>query len=323
MPTIAELKLQLDDAITLRLISSAFTEASAAGLQKIKKQFETNKEFYDEISHVYHLVRVGGEKLQIDPKHPLPPKKNISVAMTSNQRFYGNLNVNIMRGFVEAVERDKTDVMVIGMTGIDFMKGSGFLRPYQTMQFAKDNPTTEEIKSFLDKTTEYESIFIYFPKFVSLVTQSVGVIDITQYINTGDPTPEEEIHILFEPEYSLILEFFRRQIRNLLLMHVLLEASLSRTSARLLTMSSAEDRAREMMKTTQSQLRKIQLSINNARLLETFAGISKWKKKKKEIEIKLGEGKRSLQKQRESDHGTGEITVGVGEPFAVQTEKDN
>jgi hypothetical protein len=54
-------------------------------------------------------------------------------------------------------------------------------------------------------------------------------------------------------------------------------------------MSSAEERANDMMKATQSQLRKIQLSINNARLLETFAGISKWKKKKKEIEIKLGQ----------------------------------
>ncbi len=288
MPTIADLKLQLEDAITLRLISSAFTEASAAGLQKIKKEFETNKEFYDEISHVYHLVRLGAEKLKLDPKNPPPVKKNISVAMTSNQRFYGNLNVNIMRGFVDAVERDKTDVMVIGVTGIDFMKGSGFIRPYQTIQFEKDSPTTDEIKAFLDKTTEYESIFIYFPKFVSLVTQTVGVIDITQYINTSDPTPEEEIHILFEPEYSMILEFFRRQVRNLLLMHVLLEASLARTSARLLTMSSAEERANDMMKATQSQLRKIQLSINNARLLETFAGISKWKKKKKDVEIQLG-----------------------------------
>lgn len=289
MPTIAELKGQLDDALTLRLISSAFTEASAASLQKIKKQFETNRQFYDEISHVYHLVRSGGEKLKLAKNTPPPVLKNVSVAMTSNQRFYGNLNVNIMRGFLEAVEKDDTDVLVLGITGIDFMRSSGFKRPYKTLQFEKDILTTDDIKKFLDATNEYESIFIYFPKFVSLVTQTVGVIDITQAINPTDPTPEEEIHILFEPEYSLIVDFFRRQIRSLLLMHVLLEASLSRTSARLLTMSSAEERATEMMKVTKSQLRKIQLSINNARLLETFAGISKWKKKKKDLSIQLPE----------------------------------
>lgn len=298
MPTIADLKLQLDDAFTLKLISSAFTEASAAGLQKIKKQFETNRAFYDEISHVYHLVRASGERLALERKIKLPEKKTISVAMTSNQRFYGNLNVNIMRGFQEAVEKGTTDVMVIGLTGIDFIKGAGFIRPYQTMMWEKDAPSTDELKAFLDKTTEYDTILIYYPKFVSLVTQTVGVLDITQAVNPADPTPEEEIHILFEPEYVQILEFFKRQIRSLLLMHILLEASLSRTSARLLTMSSAEERAEEMMKTTKSQLRKIQLSINNARLLETFAGISKWKKKKKNIEIQLGAAKKVAARTR-------------------------
>lgn len=297
MATIAELKGQLDDALTLRLISSAFTEASAAGLQKIKKQFETNRQFYDEISHVYHLVRTGGEKLKLAKNEVPIERRSVSVAMTSNQRFYGNLNINIMRGFVEAVEKDTTDVLVIGMTGGDYMKSAGLSRPYKTMQFEKDVLTPDDIKTFLDATTEYESIFIYFPKFVSLVTQTVGVIDITQAINPTDPTPEEEIHILFEPEYSQILDFFRRQIRSLLLMHVLLEASLSRTSARLLTMSSAEERATEIMKTTKSQLRKIQLSINNARLLETFAGISKWKKKKKDISISLEQATREGDKR--------------------------
>ncbi|HUD19761.1 MAG TPA: FoF1 ATP synthase subunit gamma [Patescibacteria group bacterium] len=281
MPTIADLKLQLDDAITLSLISSAFTEASAAGLQKIKKQFEINQQFYDEISHVYHLVRASGERLQLDKKITPLEKKIVSVAMTSNQRFYGNLNVNVMRGYLEEIEKQKTDVMVIGLTGSDFMKSSGFVKPYSTMMFEKDSPTTQEVQKFLDATVQYDSILVYFPKFVSLVTQTVGVIDITQTISPTDQTPEEEIHILFEPEYSKILEFFKRQVRNLLLMRVLLEASLSRTSARLITMSSAEERADALIKETKGQLRKIQLSIANTRLLETFAGIGKWKKKKK------------------------------------------
>ncbi len=281
MPTIADLKLQLDDAITLSLISSAFTEASAAGLQKVKKQFEINQQFYDEISHVYHLVRASGERLQLEKKIAPLEKKIVSVAMTSNQRFYGNLNVNVMRGYLEEIQKQKTDVLVIGLTGIDFMKSSGYVKPYNTMMFDKDSPTNIEIQKFLDATAQYDSILVYFPKFVSLVTQTVGVIDITQTISPTDQTPEEEIHILFEPEYSKILDFFKRQVRNLLLMRVLLEASLSRTSARLITMSSAEERADDLIKETKGQLRKIQLSIANRRLLETFAGIGKWKKKKK------------------------------------------
>ncbi|OGG11422.1 hypothetical protein A2Z00_05560 [Candidatus Gottesmanbacteria bacterium RBG_13_45_10] len=281
MPTVSDLKVQLEDAITLSLISSAFTEASASGLQKIKGKFETNRQFYDEISHVYHLVRVSADRLRLDEKKkPIEPKM-LSVAMTSNQRFYGNLNINIMHGFLEETAKVKTDIMVVGLTGIEYMRSQTYPHPYEKMQFEKDNPNIDEVRVFLEKTTPYDQVLVYFPKFVSLINQIVGVIDITQAINPKDQPLEEEIHILFEPEYDKILEFFRQQVRHLLIMHVLLEASLSRTSARLLTMSAAEERSAALIKQTKMQLRKIQLSISNARLLETFAGMGKWKNKRK------------------------------------------
>ncbi len=282
MPTIADLKIELEDATTLRLISSAFTEASAARIQKIKKAFETNRQFYDEISHVYHLVRVSGMKKTAagkgDAGERAAPGKTILVAVTSNQRFYGNLNVNIMHGFVEDVQKGGGDVMVIGTTGCEYMRSINYVQPYKTVTFAHDNPTPEETRAFIDAVEPYDSVMVYYPKFVSLVTQTVGVIDLTQAVSATDAPTEEEIHILFEPEYSMILQFFARQVRNLLFAHVMLEADLSRTAARLLTMSAAEERSIELIKQKRSQLRKIQMSIANAKLLETFAGIQQWKK---------------------------------------------
>jgi len=75
-----------------------------------------------------------------------------------------------------------------------------------------------------------------------------------------------------------MVEFFERQVRSLLFLRVLLETDLSRTAARLISMSSAEERANEMMKEKKSQLRKVMTSFINRRLLETFAGMSKWNK---------------------------------------------
>jgi ATP synthase F1 gamma subunit len=279
MATLADLRLELDDATTLKLISSAFTEAAASRIQKIKKQFETNQQFYSEISHVYHLVRESGKLMKIGEKDPSPASKNLAVAVTSNQRFYGNLNVNIMRGFLDAISRMKTDLLVIGTTGHDYLRSTGYTNPYEHMIFAHDDPTTDETRAFLDKIMPYDSVMVYYPKFVSLVTQSVGSIDLTQTVSKTDKTEEGEIHILFEPEYDKILDFFKRQVRSLLFLHVMLEADLSRTAARLITMSGAEERSTALIKTKQSELRKIQASIANVKLLETFSGMGKWKKK--------------------------------------------
>lgn len=278
MATLADLRLELDDATTLRLISSAFTEAAASRIQKIKRQFETNRQFYDEISHVYHLVRESGKLVRIDGKVQPAGSKNLAVAVTSNQRFYGNLNVNIMRGFLDAIGRLTTDVLVVGTTGHDYMRSIGYTKPYEHMIFIHDDPTKEETRSFLDKIMPYDSVMVYYPKFVSLVTQTVGSIDLTQTVSKTDKTPEDEIHILFEPEYDKILDFFKRQVRSLLFLHVMLEADLSRTAARLITMSGAEERSTVLIKQKRGELRKIQASIANVKLLETFAGIKKWKK---------------------------------------------
>jgi F-type H+-transporting ATPase subunit gamma len=278
MPTIADLKLELDDATTLKLISSAFTEAAASRIQKIKKQFETNRQFYDEISHVYHLVRESGKLMKDKNAKADKLQKILCIAVTSNQRFYGSLNVNIMHGFIDAVSRLTTDILVIGTTGKDYMRSTAFGKPYEHMIFAHDDPTTEETRTFLDKIMPYDTVMVYYPKFVSLVTQTVGSIDLTQTVSATDKPLEDEIHILFEPEYTKILEFFQRQVRSLLFLHVMLEADLSRTAARLITMSGADERSTELIKQKKGELRKVQASIANVKLLETFSGMSKWKK---------------------------------------------
>jgi len=279
MPSVADLKVELDDIVTMKFIASAFTEASAARLKGIKDAFQQNKEFYEEISHVYHLVRLAGEAQKIKNKKKAPEEaKMLMVAITSNQRFYGNLNVAIMHQYLGDIEKRKTDLLVVGVTGHDYMRSMGYVHPFEKLIFVKDSPNPEETRLFLDKIRPYDTVWLYYPKFMTLVTQTVGINDITQAANPAESVPKDEIHILFEPEYAKILDFFQHQVRALLFLRVMLEADLSRTAARLLTMSAAEERSDELIKDKKSELRKVKTSIVNAQLLETFAGMSKWKK---------------------------------------------
>lgn len=277
MSTIADLKAELEEGTTLNFISSAFTEASAARIGRIRSLFEANRQFYDEISHVYHLVRLSSLGLDLAKSKESVHAKVLSVAVTSNQRFYGNLNAVIMRSFLEAIGSGQTDNLVIGATGHDYMKAVDYKKPFNKMIFVHDDPTSEETRSFLDTIMPYDAVVVYHPKFVSLVTQTVGTIDITQAMVAGDKTSEDEIHMLFEPESLKILEFFQRQVRALLFLHVMLEANLSRTAARLITMSNAEERSAELIKKKHAEIRKLQASIVNEKLLETFAGMRQWK----------------------------------------------
>ncbi len=274
MPTINEIKAELDDAQTLKMISSAFTEASAARVQKIKKLFEMNRQFYEEISHVYHLVRAGHSEQML--KKPEPATEGVMyVGLTSNQRFYGNLNVTIMDKLIADFEKDtgKKHLLIIGSTGRDFLRSRADSKNHDVLLFEKENPTTAEVGKFLDSVKHFEPVQLYYPKFVSLVSQTVGITDITQAAKKGEELPPDEINMLLEPEHSKMLAFFERQVRSLLFLRVVLEADLARTAARLITMSSAEERSTALIKSKKGQIRKIQSSIINAKLLETFAAL--------------------------------------------------
>jgi ATP synthase F1 gamma subunit len=279
MSSVADLKQSLSDMVTMKFISSAFTEASAARIKNIRDAFERNKTFYDEVSHVYHLVKVNGNKNKKTVKKETVKKlKTVSVALTSNQRFYGTINVNIVNTLLTKTDKTDTDILIIGSTGNDAMKSAYSGRPYKLMNFAKDKPTTEEIKAFIERVKEYDSVVVYYPKFISLISQGVGYIDITFSTDPNMKEDSAELNIIFEPELTQMLEFFENQIRSILFLRVLLETELARTAARLVSMSAAEERADELIKEKKSELRKLQTSIVNIRLLETFAAIKKWKK---------------------------------------------
>ncbi len=293
MASIGELKEELGDLVTMKFISQAFTEASAARIQKLKNKFELNYQFYKEISHVYHVVRVSsvikaapvptkvlGKFKKTPPKVIIdqPTGKKLMVALTSNQRFYGTINVQIMQTFIPEALRENADIWVVGLTGRDVVKSGSFPREYKFMQFAKELPNDAEVTQFLADTEAYDSVVLYFPKFETLLRQSVGVLDITQAATPTETIDTDEINILFEPELSKALAFFKASVRQVLLHRCLLETDLARTAARLVAMSAAEERSDELIKAKKSAIRKVHSAFVNRRLLETFAGIKKWKK---------------------------------------------
>jgi ATP synthase F1 gamma subunit len=283
MPTVIDLKVELEDSKMLKFLSSAFTEASGARISKIRGAFEKNRQFYEEICHIYYLVKKSVEKVRQAEKSkvksviPLQNGKTALVAFTSNQHFYGNINSIIIRQFTHDAETKEADLLILGKTGRELLHSKRIGKKFEFIQFAKDSPDDTEINEFLKKVRDYDSVLVYFPKFVTLVTQKVEVLDITKFEKPDDKIKDEDINIIFEPELSKMIVFFTSQIQKVLFLRVILETDLSRTAARMISMSAAEERADKMIKDKNLELKKAQVGVMNRKLMETFAGMSKWK----------------------------------------------
>lgn len=272
MPPLERLKEEIKDEETLQSLASAFTEVSASKISRLKEKFEENQAFYQEISDLYRLVKYSGHL------RPTASKKEIAIAITTNNRFYGVINLEVMRKFVAETQNRPTDRLVVGKIGVLYLPSIGFKEPFATLILKSDTPQLKDLEKLLEMAQPYQQVFLYYPRFQTLYTQTPAVTDITY-----SPTPEvkraveETLHFIFEPELPQIVDFFETQIRTILLQRVLLEVELSVTASRLQAMSRAQEHAETALNQKKFALTKATHSLINARLLDSLSRVKLWK----------------------------------------------
>lgn len=275
MSLLSDLKDDLLNSVVFKDVALAFTEISFLRIKRLRASFEKNTRFYKEITDLYHIVKENSAKLQKKARKK-EALSTIRIAVTSNSHFYGNLTAEVMRVFLEDIKKNTGDgVMVIGQTGISNLLLKLNPEKFQALRFESDFPLKKEVLSVIDQTVTYGRVLLYYPKFLSILSQKASVLDITQ---TTEPekTPSGKIEYIFEPELSKIVDFFEKQVRSLLFIRTIMETELSRTAARLMSMSSAGERAEELIKGRKVAYYKAAKSLRNARLLETFSSIVEW-----------------------------------------------
>ena len=280
MPTLNQLNAVLEDVSSLKMVAQAYTEISAIKLQKIRSGIERNRIFFQEITSVFRMVKVAADQRGREQAVPAARKKKaVSILLTSNQRFYGDLEYHLTQFFTEHTSTFNTDRIVIGSTAKDFFRAMAQPPPHQLYLFSSDIPPLEELRKLVDTLTDYEQIFVYYCRMQSVLVQTPSVVDLLQkppehYLMSK----EHSFHSIFEPDIDEMLQFFNTQITMLLLEQIFLESELARTAARLTAMNQAELNADDMIKKQRRLLASAKRSLDSARLLDTIAGMSNWRK---------------------------------------------
>lgn len=273
----------LEDLETVRFIASALFDVSAEKIGRLRTAFEKNKEFYDDISRLYQSIKQTAFERGELPKKTSSVEKTLSVAFTSNTRFYGSVNTEIMLSFVEYMHSGSmSDYLVIGRTGKAFIENNPDTKASHCMfyAFTEDEPTSEEIRAFLQHVEPYDQIQLFYPSFVNVFTQKVVMKDVTYapHEPTAGGHTSAKFDYIFEPELPKILDFFETKVRYLLVQRAMLESELARTAARLFSMNQAQERSDVAAAHLRHVIRKDKANFSDSRLLESFSAIPKWNK---------------------------------------------
>lgn len=276
--TIKQIDELLEEGQSLKVIAQAYSEIANLKIKRIKAEVERNRLFLDEISKIYSIVKAFAiRKKAIVPK----PKKRLCILLTSNARFYGNINTSLINYFV-GLSRELADVdkIVLGKAGINFFKAAKILPKYQEMLLGRDIPTGSELNQLAQISANYNQVLIFHSKMKSLLNQQTTFTDITAvstymmdfYVKNLDPKNNKNImHFIFEPDLPKILHFFDSQILTLLLEQAFLESELSRTASRFISMDQAETQANKVIKEYETLKAYTKRNMDNNTILENFA----------------------------------------------------
>jgi ATP synthase F1 gamma subunit len=276
-----EIKKDLLETEAVQFVAGALTEIAAKKIKEVRDTFKNSRAFYDELRTLYALVKSAS--LQIEKNSAVlnvkKAEKTLLVAITSNHRFYGALNRDVMDASSEGAKYTKGDLLVVGKTGAVLLNGLNLKSTItRSLIFERDIPSKSEMRKFTDELSHYDRILFYYPQFITILTQHIASVDFLELVIEA-PMHDGMLTHIFEPELPLILKFFETEIRRLLIVRVIREAELARTALRLVSMSRAEQEAGERVHMQRIKFNKMNAELQNMRLLETFSGIIKWKKK--------------------------------------------
>ncbi len=280
--TIKEIDAALEEGQSLKLITQAYSEIANLKIKKIRAEAERNRIFFQEITGVYTLIKSLALKKKITMA--VKPKKTVSVVLTSNHRFYGAINSDLLKFFVTTTQKLDTDRIMLNKAAIDYFKAEPIFTGYKEVLLKEDQPDTSEILSLVKQINDYKQVLIFYSKMKSLLVQEPTVVDITASSPHLEGVSldfardkkallpgEQDFKFIFEPDLAKILQFFDSQIITLLLEGTFLESELSRTASRFISMDKAETEANKLIKQYLTLKAYAKRNMDNNTILENFA----------------------------------------------------
>lgn len=274
---------QIDEALekgtSLKTIAQAYSEIANLKIKKIRTDVERNRIFFQEIGSIYGLIKDLAAKQKIILNKS---KKMVSIVLTSNYRFYGSINSDLLEFYTQATQKLTTDHIYLGRAAIDYFRARVVSANHKEVLLKDDAPDAQELTSLTTELNNYNQVLVFYSSMKSLLVQQPTAIDISASAALHLPGEEnkQKFKFIFEPELPKILEFFDHQITTLLLESTFLESELSRTASRFISMDQAETEANKFIKEYQTLKAYTKRNMDNNTILENFASMAAVKKER-------------------------------------------
>jgi len=274
MADITELRGDLQEVRTIHTMSGVMRDIAGSRMEDLRDQFQRNRMYYDEVRGLFALVRrLMSERYDMSTE--VQTNRSLAIAVTSNSRFYGGLNEQVIDYFLEHFD-ESDEHIVIGDTGNQIVARTEYFDQCEYRQFPDDKLGHNDMWRLVEQMRAYDTAYVYYPRYKNPFQQVPDVIDVNAAPDTSTDRRAEEF--IVEPNLPMLHDFFLTQIKWMIFERVLLETDLSRTAARLMKMHSAEETSEDMIEEIDDKIRTTRRRQRDIQLFESIIGVQQWRK---------------------------------------------
>lgn len=285
-------KLDSDMKMTgsLKGLAQAYEQISVTKMQRVRGKVLSSRDYLTELSIVFGSVK-SSYRLEIDKFLNKKRKKgilqlspfggngrNISILLSSNGKLYGDIGQKVFNFFMDSVQKENSDIYIIGKIGRELFINSGVRKKYGYIDFPDELEEEAGLKDFFKDLLQYETVNVFHGQFQNVLTQKPLVSNVsgTQGL-TADGTPAKNIKFFFEPSLEEVLELFEDQIFASLFKQTLHESELSHVASRIKQMENALENIGEYEKKLARIKKRVHKRVEGAKQIQRMAGMRLWK----------------------------------------------
>ena len=279
MPTLKEIKGNLEIISTIKNIASTYQDIANLRMKQIREKVLKNRELFRELFNTYQRIksdylsslkkgRIRKEKISFRQ----PKKEKVIVFSSANQFFYGALILDIWKEVQKYLEKNKADLVVVGRTGKYLAEGSGFGHKMFYFELNDVKPEEARIGKIIEFVKNYKKIIVFHGRYEKVLSQKPVMNEISGKL-PFEKKFEKVYSYLFEPSPEAVLEFFETEIIAALFNQTILEHQLARYASRVMAMYQATENAKNLRQKLSIVKNKLKRQKINKKQIELFGSI--------------------------------------------------
>ncbi|GAB4270531.1 MAG: F0F1 ATP synthase subunit gamma [Candidatus Rifleibacteriota bacterium] len=289
MASLKDIKQKIKGVSTTQQITRAMKMMSTARLGRAIEQINLTHSY---ISKLEQIVRSLNEQLPENYQHPFiiqrPVKSAAFVVVSGERGLCGGFNYELNKfaaKFIEESEAPVKKVILIGKKSTRFFRKLPYeiVALYEELNMRNANESLFEVADQilnLYQTASVDSVYLIYTAFISptrkyVAGQKVLPLDTSRILEEEkieEPQRKTLLSFDFEPSPTKIFdEIIPRFLRNLL-HRAIIESSASEQSARMAAMTSATDRAQEIIDELQLDFNRNRQALITREIAEVISG---------------------------------------------------